>query len=255
MFVKQVEEGIYSINLVGDNPHFVFNFKAEGSQYQGLRLRMLLPCALPPWCRGQGLCFCKSGEPMELLPFALSEGVCLTVDELRKLCREVGVRPCKNAQGNMNKPQYLAALVEHAFPGDVAEQARVNNLHMMGESDITYDKTLVETLDGLDVQNGMEFQNLRAKLKTQEIKQTLVRAERTERRPETQARAEAGYKTPAHLRELIPGQGTYPLVALYENPIRQNYVAHHPYGIPFTSCRLAPFHLTTKTQWPQHRVS
>lgn len=218
-----------------ESPEFLVNFggaKAEESTYLGLPLRVVVPGQQPHGGLHKGILFQQTGPPKPLLRHAVTQRVEITKDNLKLLCQDFGL-PVK-VKGP-KKEDYFAAILEYL---DLTDEEKASMLRGADSEDAECDTALQKAFDIMDAETSEDFKKLKAKSELSALKREMP----TESRPraeETGPRAPAQYVTPPSLKEFLPGGGEIPGIALYKNPVKQNFNAYYagaPAGGPET-CR------------------
>lgn len=205
----------------------------------GLPVCVVVPLQTPARLRGHGILLKTCGPPEDLVPFALRHLTSFSVDELKDLCSALGVIPEENSDGNVNKPELEKALQAALDLDDASGDPSVG-----AEPDIDAD-LYEQGFEILDTQEQENFQELKEKIarrkRSREVEAEIQERARKKKKGATGPRehptAEPRYRTPEGLKALIPGGGKLPGVALWENPIEQNFLGFYQGADPDTRRR------------------
>ena len=242
------------------NPRWILNTATseQACRFLGVPVEARPASTLPVELQRKGLLLEQTGPEEPLLKHALRCGVSLYTLELSRLCKDASVKVSRDAKGKLNKKCYMVALVRHYFPelstADQDRMADYSNADVPDQDDDTSEmKAVLQHLDQSDLQwhEALEQEIQRKEAKdTVEKVQRAVRAaakSRGKKRKHAEAEAEAqlradlekeastrnAMKTPAALRERIPGAGQ--LRGCYLQERHGQYQGWYPGASPFKS--------------------
>ncbi len=199
---------------------------------------------LPQGLDGSGiLLHLTNPEPQPVLKHSLRQGVALTVDEIKKVYRELHL---KYPQAK-KKEDFVRGLINHVFASDTAAAREELVLQMMGKRysppEDESPHNILEVVAGLDAENSAEFTKIQqfaeqeklrslerkveAKLKGFQNKLAETKKDLDPDAAEKERRVKLN-KTPIEIRDLIPEQGLDPNIYIQRHPVLKFYQCHFP---------------------------
>ena len=110
-------------------PDFIMNFDVAGGEWRRVEFELLPPACVPVELHDRGMGLLVTGTK-ELVQGGLEDGIQLTVDEMKMICRALGIQPKSpgsGKNGNVVKIDWASALIHHFFP-QASEEKRAELL-------------------------------------------------------------------------------------------------------------------------------
>ena len=198
-------------------PQFFMSCEVEDElcSFSGVPLAVCVPGKQPGGGLHCGILLQQAGPPEPLLKLVLRQSpLSFLASELKLICQTLKVAPQKGAN---KKSDFLrCVMLKSGFSEEEVEA-------LLGEPEERPDDILKDAFEIMDAETADEFRALRAEDDLNRARQH-VRSASGNAAP-AGPRLAAQYVTPPELKELVPGGGLIPGVALYKNPIKQSFLA------------------------------